>query len=59
MLDHVEKLTVAPGSMTKEDHETLRAVGFSDEDVLALTEVAAYYAYVNRIASGLGVALEP
>jgi len=27
--------------------------------VLQLAEVVAYYAYVNRIADGLGVALEP
>ena len=58
MLDHVAKLTLTPSKMSREDHERLISAGFSDEDVLALTEVAAYYAYVNRIASGLGVGLE-
>ncbi|HEY3022833.1 MAG TPA: peroxidase-related enzyme, partial [Actinomycetota bacterium] len=34
-------------------------VGFSDADVLHIAEVTAYYAFVNRIADGLGVELEP
>lgn len=34
-------------------------MGLADADVLALAEVVAYYAYVNRIADGLGVELEP
>ena len=58
VLDHVAKLTLRPAEMGRADHDRLLAVGFSDEDVLALTEVAAYYAYVNRIADGLGVQLE-
>ena len=38
--------------------DALRAAGLSDADVLGLAECVAYYAYVNRIADGLGVALE-
>ena len=45
--------------MTRDDVESLRHVGFGDADVLAICEVAAYYAYVNRIADGLGVARNP
>ena len=37
----------------------MRANGLDDADVLAVCEVAAYYAYVDRIADGLGVELEP
>ena len=59
MLDHVAKLTLTPSAVTRGDHERLLGGGFSDEDVLALTEVAAYYAYVNRIADGLGIAIDP
>jgi uncharacterized protein YciW len=40
------------------DVEALRDAGFRDADVLAIAEVTAYYAYVNRIADGLGVTLE-
>ncbi len=58
MLEYAAKLTVAPTTVTVEDVESLRAVGFADEDILAIVEVTSYYAYVNRIADGLGVALE-
>ena len=58
VLAYVEKLTLAPASMTRADVERLRSQGFSDADVLAVCETAAYYAYANRIADGLGVELE-
>lgn len=58
MLAYVEKLTRTPNRMTRGDVESLRDVGFEDRDVLEIAEVTAYYAYVNRIADGLGVALE-
>ncbi len=58
MLTYVEKLTRTPGAVSRTDVEALRAVGFDDKDVLQIVEIAAYYAYANRIADGLGVALE-
>jgi len=58
MLRYVEKLTRTPAKTTKEDVEGLRRAGFSDEDILHIAEVTAYYAYVNRIADGLGVEFE-
>lgn len=58
MLTYAEKLTATPAAMTRADVEALRAEGFSDADVLAIAEVTAYYAYVNRLADGLGVAIE-
>lgn len=59
MLAYAEKLTKAPGEMAKGDVDALRAAGWTDEDVLHICEVVAYYAYANRIADGLGVGLEP
>ncbi len=59
MLGYVERLTRTPAAVTREDVEGLRSARFSDADILAIAEVAAYYAYVNRIANGLGVAVEP
>ena len=59
MLVYAEKLTRSPGAVTRADVEALREVGFGDRDVLEIAEVTAYYAYVNRIAEGLGVELEP
>jgi uncharacterized peroxidase-related enzyme len=58
MLRYACKLTDTPAAMQRGDVDALRAVGFADEDVLQLCEVVAYYAYANRIADGLGVALE-
>lgn len=59
MLRYAEKLTRTPAEVTEDDIRSLRTAGFSDADVLHIAEVTAYYAYVNRIADGLGVDLEP
>lgn len=59
MLDFAIKLTLTPADMTEVDVARLRAAGFSDRDVLDIVEVTSYFAYVNRIADGLGVGLEP
>ena len=58
MLAFAVKLTVTPGHMSADDIDQLRRVGFSDRDILDITEVVAYYAYVNRIADALGVETE-
>ena len=58
MLEYATKLTRRPASVRPSDVDRLRAAGFSDEDVLAICEVTAYYAYANRMADGLGVTLE-
>ena len=58
MLRYVDKLTRTPGAMAASDVEALRSAGFDDVDILAIVEVAGYYAYVNRLADGLGVELE-
>ncbi len=59
MLSYATKLTLAPAQITQADITALRAQSFSDLDILNLVEVTAYYAYANRIADGLGIALEP
>ena len=58
MLTFAAKLTLTPSKMVADDTESLRKAGFGDTDILHITEVAAYYAYVNRVADGLGVELE-
>lgn len=58
MLDYTAKLTREPWSIGEADVEELRAVGFDDRAVLDICQVAAYYAFVNRLADGLGVELE-
>lgn len=59
MLEYAVKLTITPGAMVEDDVTALRAVGFSDRDILDIVEVTAYYAYANRVADGLGVQVEP
>jgi len=58
MLRYATKLTEAPATVTSADIDDMRSAGLSDRDILDVCEVTAYYAYVNRIADGLGVELE-
>lgn len=58
MLNYVEKLTREPSTVQRVDVSGLREHGFSDADILDIAQIAAYYAFVNRIAEGLGVELE-
>ncbi len=45
--------------MTEADLEPLRAAGLDDRAIVDANQVVAYFNYVNRIADGLGVELEP
>jgi uncharacterized peroxidase-related enzyme len=51
-------LTRSPGSITAHDIDALREVGLSDADIVALNNLAAYYSYTNRVATGLGLRSE-
>lgn len=59
MLVYVEKLTLRPWDMVESDVIALREAGFSDAAILDINQVTGYYAFVNRLADGLGVTLEP
>ncbi len=59
MLSYADKLTRTPSAMTRDDVEILKTVGFSDSAILDICQVTAYFAFVNRLADGLGVELEP
>jgi uncharacterized peroxidase-related enzyme len=58
LLDFAVKLTREPAARTKLDVELLQKAGWSDRAILDLTLVISYFAFVNRIAEGLGVELE-
>ncbi len=58
MLNFAVKLTNKPKSIKIKDINKLRLAEFSDRDILDIVEVTAYYAYANRMADGLGVAIE-
>jgi alkylhydroperoxidase family enzyme len=59
LLDYAEKLTRSPARCRRSDVESLRALGASDEQIHATVQVAAYFNYINRVADGLGVDLDP
>ncbi len=58
MLDYSVKLTRSPGEMRAGDVSSLRSQGFEDRAIHDICAITAYYAFVNRIADGLGVELE-
>jgi len=58
MCEYVKKLTLRPWEMVEADVVALREAGFSDSAILDINQVTGYYAYVNRLADGLGVELE-
>ncbi len=58
ILTYVEKLTLTPWEMVEDDVIALREAGFSDAAILDINQVCAYYAFVNRLADGLGVEIE-
>jgi len=58
MLDYALKLTHTPAEMTAIDVDLLRRAGFDDRAIHDICTITAYYAFVNRIADGLGVEME-
>jgi uncharacterized peroxidase-related enzyme len=59
LLDYAVKLTLTPAGIAAGDIDRLRAVGLDARGIHDLCAIVAYYAFVNRIADGLGVELEP
>ena len=58
MLEYALELTAHP--LGADRHvDALARQGFDDRAILDICQVTAYYNYVNRLADGLGVELEP
>jgi alkylhydroperoxidase family enzyme len=55
MLDYVAGLTQDATSLSKDDHQKLRMVGFDDRAILQITLIASWFNYINRVADALGV----
>ena len=55
ILDYAVTLTVTPWATTSADVERMRDEGLEDRDILDVNQVVGYFAYVNRVADGLGV----
>lgn len=58
MLDYAVKLTEAPATIKRGDVDRLRSAGFDDRAIHDICAITAYFAFVNRIADGLGVEME-
>ncbi len=58
LLVYADRLTRDPSSTREADVIALRSAGFGDQAVHDACAIVAYFAFVNRIANGLGVELE-
>lgn len=58
LLDYADKLTREPWAMAESDLNPLRGAGLDDRGILDLNQAVAYFAYVNRVADGLGVTVD-
>ncbi|MSO81667.1 MAG: alkylhydroperoxidase [Alphaproteobacteria bacterium] len=56
MLDYAWKLTATSWLVGEADRAALRKAGFDDEGIFDVTDVAAYFNYTNRMATGVGMA---
>jgi uncharacterized peroxidase-related enzyme len=53
MLDFAWKLTLASHEIGEADRQRLRDLGFSDQDIFDICDIAAIFNYTNRMAHGL------
>lgn len=57
-MDYAIKLTMQPAEVSAHDLGPLRDIGLSDSAIHDAAAITAYFNFVNRVASGLGVELE-
>lgn len=48
-------MTRTPAQLAQDDIHTLRNLGYSDEEIHDIVQIAAYFNYINRVADALGV----
>lgn len=58
LVRYADAVTLEPSSVRRTDIDALRAEGLDDLAIHDACSIIAYYAFVNRIADGLGVELE-
>jgi uncharacterized peroxidase-related enzyme len=59
LLEYDVALTVSPRDVQRADVQRLQDAGLSAAEVIDANQVVAYFNYVNPVAEGLGVELEP
>jgi len=58
MIGYAIRLTLDPSGVGSGEFEAMRTAGLTDREILDIAQVAAYFAYANRIVLGLGAPLE-
>lgn len=58
MLEFAEKLTLMSASVTEDDVQHLRQLGFADENIYDIVLLTAYRNFMNRVNDGLGVPVD-
>ncbi|MBI3801443.1 MAG: peroxidase [Deltaproteobacteria bacterium] len=59
MIDFALKLTREPAKVKREDIEFLQQYGFSEEQVVDIVLITCTFNFMDRLADGLGVELDP
>lgn len=59
MLGYAVKIASAADKITTEDVDVMRRVGWGDQDILHITEIAAMFSYTGRLANALGLIANP
>ncbi len=59
MIDFALMLTREPSSVKQQALETLRRHGFSEEQVVDIVLITCTFNFMDRLADGLGVELDP
>lgn len=58
LLAYADHLTLTPSTVSAADIGRLREAGLDDRAIHDACAIVAYFAFVNRIADGLGVEME-
>ena len=58
LLAYADVLTLRPAEVGHAEVDALRAAGYDDRAIHDACAIIGYFAFVNRIADGLGVQLE-
>ena len=59
MIDFALKLTSAPATVKQEDFQFLQQSGFSEEQAVDIVLITCMFNFLDRLADGLGVTLDP
>ena len=58
IVEYACRLTHNPAAIRQSDIAALHGAGLTDREIHDAAQVTAYFAYVNRMVSGLGAELE-